>query len=177
MNNALFDTVEAALTFAFRYAQQQSPRTPMTHLMQTSGGGRGLYGLDGAAQAGFILSALDRLPREQRYAVTVRFGDVRSDCPCCGQLRPTHEWQDARDGLCGFVELEGLPHEVRHGMIEQILCNRRADITALCKRYCLIRSTAYRQLALLKERLRKLETLALNALSDDLRAGGAVKRP
>lgn len=89
MSEAVFKSAHEALVFAFNYAGQQSPRTPMTRMMQGGalGSGRGLVGIDGAAQAGMVLAAVERLPKEQAQVITVRYGDVRHECPCCGSLR------------------------------------------------------------------------------------------
>lgn len=174
---ALFTSTHAALTFAYHYAGQQSPRTPMSKLMQGGalGSGKGLVGVDGAAQAGMILAAVDRLPREQRHVITVRFGDVRDDCPCCGQPAPTDEWSDAVDALSHCSELEGVPRRVRHAAIERAICRRKWDATKLSKDFGLSERTLYRQVATLKKRLGKLENTAVRSLDEFFRATGLLQ--
>lgn len=174
---ALFSSTHAALTFAYNYAGQKSPRTPMTKMMQGGvlGSGKGLVGLDGAAQAGMILAAVDRLPREQRNVITVRFGDVRDECPCCGQPAPTGEWSDAVDALSHCTELEGVPRRVRYASIERAICRRKWDAVKLSKDFGLSERTLYRQVAALKKRLGKLENVAIVALDEFFRATGLLE--
>ncbi|QMT41272.1 DNA-binding protein [Neisseria shayeganii] len=167
---ALFGSVEEALTFAFHYSAEQSPRTPMTALAQGGaiGSGKGLYGVDGAAQAAMILNKLDALPKEQRWALTVRFGDVEHECPCCGHPAKSHEWKDAVDGLSWCVELEGIPKQMRHAMIAKVLCRQKVDLAGMSERYGLARSTTYRQQNELKHRLNTHERQGLDAIRDML---------
>ena len=168
---ALFGSVEEALTFAFNYSVEQSPRTPMTALVQGGaiGSGKGLYGVDGAAQAAMILNKLDTLPKEQRWVLTVRFAaDVQPECPCCGRPAQTDEWQDAVDGLAWCVELEGVPKKMRHAMIEKVLCRRGHNFKADCEKYGLVLRTLNRQKDVLKVRLTALERKGLDAMRDRL---------
>ena len=71
----LFSSAHAALTFAFRYSMQQYEPTILARLMARVAGlgsGKGLVGLDGAAQAGFILRELDALPHNERNIIVAR---------------------------------------------------------------------------------------------------------
>lgn len=167
----LFDSVEHALTFAFNYTSQQSPQTPMSGLMRGGaiGSGKGLHGVDGAAQAAMILNALDRLPKEQRWALTVRFGDVARPCPCCGHDTQTDEWIEAADNLAWCDLLDGIPKQVRREMVAKVLCRRKVDLGEMAKRYKLVRPTLYRQQAAFKDRLNQYERKGLDALRDELR--------
>ena len=85
----LFNSTHVALTFAFEYAGQQSPRTPMTSLMRTEniGSGKGLSGLDGAAQAGFILAEVCRLSDDQHNIIVARYGRVTHECRGAVRMR------------------------------------------------------------------------------------------
>ncbi|EGY53130.1 hypothetical protein [Neisseria shayeganii] len=167
---ALFGSVEEALTFAFHYSAEQSPRTPMTALAQGGaiGSGKGLHGVDGAAQAAMILNKLDALPKEQRWALTVRFGDVERECPCCGHPAKSNEWKDAVDGLSWCVELEGIPKQMRHAMIAKVLCRQPHNFRADCERYGLVLRTLNRQKNSLKTRLNALERKGLDEMRDIL---------
>lgn len=74
LEEPLFDSAWAALAFAFRYSTQQYSPTPMARLMRGSiGSGKGLVGLDGAAQAGIIRAEVDKLKSFERSAVIARF--------------------------------------------------------------------------------------------------------
>lgn len=70
----LFDSTYAALAFAYRYSTQQYQPTPMARLMRgTIGSGKGLHGLDGAAQAGIIRAEVDKIREVERSAIVARF--------------------------------------------------------------------------------------------------------
>lgn len=74
LEDPLFDSTWAALAFAFRYSTQQYQPTPMARLMRGSiGSGKGLHGLDGAAQAGIIRAQVQELREFERCAVIARF--------------------------------------------------------------------------------------------------------
>lgn len=74
LEDPLFDSAWNALAFAFRYSTQQYQPTPMARLMRGSiGSGKGLHGLDGAAQAGVIRAIVETLPEFERCAVVARF--------------------------------------------------------------------------------------------------------
>lgn len=74
LDEPLFDSAYAALAFAFRYSTQQYSPTPMARLMRgTLGSGKGLHGLDGAAQAGIIRAEVNRIREYERSAIVARF--------------------------------------------------------------------------------------------------------
>lgn len=75
LEDPLFDSTWAALAFAFRYSTQQYQPTPMARLMRGSiGSGKGLHGLDGAAQAGLIRCMVEKQPAFERASIVARFG-------------------------------------------------------------------------------------------------------
>lgn len=80
LEEPLFDSAYAALCFAYRYSTQQYQPTPMARLMRGSiGSGKGLHGLDGAAQAGLILGMMEKLPAFEKAAITARFSFKSAD--------------------------------------------------------------------------------------------------
>ena len=80
LEDPLFDSTWAALAFAFRYSTQQYQPTPMARLMRGSiGSGKGLHGLDGAAQAGLIRGIVETLPEFERCAIIARFAIDRKE--------------------------------------------------------------------------------------------------
>lgn len=168
IDEPLFNSTHAALTFAFEYGGQQSPRTPMTSLMRTAnlGSGKGLSGLDGAAQAGFILAEVCRLPDDQHNIIVARYDRVRHECKCCSQSAPSDEWRAAIDALSHCVELEGVHRKVRLMMVEKSVCGGRLDIDRLCKDYSMGRSAMYKQLSDVKVKFRKLERIAMISLDN-----------
>lgn len=167
----LFKSTHDALVFAFNYAGQQSPKTPMTRLFQSKPEdnepprglrqSKGLSGLDAAAQAGFILAEVCRLPDDQHNVIVARYYRAQHECMCCGQHAPREEWRSAVDALSHCVELEGVHRNVRLMMVERAVCGGKLDIDRLCKNYSLGRRTLYSQLATIKVKFRKLERTAM----------------
>ena len=168
IDEPLFESTHEALIFAFQYSHQQSPKTPMTSLMRTAqiGGGKGLSGIDAAAQAGMILAEVCRLPDDQHNVIVARYGHVLHECSHCEQDAPSEEWRSAIDALSHCVELEGVHRKVRLMMVERAICGGRMDMDSLCKRYSLARSTTFKQLSTIKTKLRKIERTALSNLDN-----------
>lgn len=174
----VFRSAHEALTFAFRFAGQQSPKTPMTTLMQAAGGGigsgRGLVGLDGAGQAGMVLAALKHLGPEQRFVLIARYGDVRRPCPCCGQPAADQVWLEAVEELSRCEELKDLPKQVRHAAIEKAVCRRKLRLQDYAVEYGLSPRTLRHKLAEVKQRFGKVENAAMAWLDDFFRARGVL---
>ncbi len=173
-DSPLFKSAHSALLFAFHYSGQQSPKTAMGILMKGSplGKGKGLSGLDGAAQAGMILFEFDKLDKYQRLVLLIRFGDVRHTCHCCGQLAPSDEWLEAVDALSWAMGLEGYPRIVRHAMIERAVCRKKWDAKRLSEEHGISDRTLRHQIKDIKDRVSKLESKGLNALYYLLRGNG-----
>ena len=173
----LFNSVQSALTFAFHYAGQQSPRTPMQRILQGGmplGKGKGLSGLDGAAQAGMILGELSRRPREQQLVLRVRFGEARRECSCCGTLMPCQEWREAVSELARCQELEGVPPVVARAVVERAVCRRKWDAGRLSHEYGMSERTLYRRAQEVRQRLGKVENAAVRQLDEVFAQQGLI---
>jgi hypothetical protein len=178
--DALFKSAHEAMVFAFQYAGQQSPRTPMSSLLRRGeviGTGKGLVGVDGAGQAGMVLAALDHLTKEQRAVIVARYGDVRSACPCCGQPTPSSQWKEAVDTLVeGSEELRGLPRAIQRAAVEKVVCRRKIRLASFAVEYGLSERTLRHKNADLKQRLGKVENQALAWLEDHFGGRGLLIR-
>ena len=168
---SLFNSTHAALTYAFNYAGQQSPKTPLMSLIKNPGDGqlgtgKGLMGLDGAAQAGMILAEVCRLSDEQHNVIVARYGRVMHECKCCGQDAPSDEWRAAIDALSHCDELEGVHKKVRLIIVERALCGGKLESDKLAREYGHCKTVLYKQLNLVRERFRKIERLAINELDN-----------
>ena len=165
-DSPLFRSTHDALIFCFEYAGQQSPRTPMTSLLKGGniGSGKGLSGLDGAAQAGFILAAVGRLPDVQHNVIVARYHRATHECECCEQPTRSYEWRNAIDALTHCVELEGVNKKVRLMLVERVFNGTKISIDRISKENSLNNRTLYRQLASIKEKYRKQEKLAMAEL-------------
>jgi len=164
----LFRSTHDALMFAFNFAGQQSPRTPMTSLFKTPGlgTGKGLSGLDGAAQAGFIIAEVCRLQDDQRNVIVARYDRSTHECKCCGSEVNSEEREAAIDALSHCVELEGIHKKVRLMIVRKVMCGGRLHFDILAKQYSLAERSLYRRAAAVKLKYRKVENAALVALDN-----------
>lgn len=70
----LFDSAYSALYFAYRYSPQQYAPTPISRLMRSQiGSGKGLHGLDAAAQSGIIRAEVEAIGPYEKNAIVARF--------------------------------------------------------------------------------------------------------
>jgi hypothetical protein len=178
MTEILFRSAHEALTFAFRFSHDQSPRTPMTRLMQggSIGAGKGLIGMDGAGQAGMILAALVHLKPDEKHVLVVRYGDLKEPCACCGQMAPTREWADSQDALSHADELCELPRVIRHAVVEKVICRRKGmRVASLAGGYEVTERTVQRRMRDFKARIGKVENAAIAWMDDHLSARGLLE--
>ncbi|CAE6958872.1 hypothetical protein [Paraburkholderia domus] len=96
---AVFTDTDAALRFALRFASQQHSSSELAGLRGPSRSGKGLSGMDGAAQAGMVRAELAKLTLTQRALLIGRYAlpDIICTCgrPCCCGHRPNPEWSEA----------------------------------------------------------------------------------
>lgn len=127
-NDALFNSAHSALVFAFNFSGQQYDKSMMARMAAAPGrAGKGLGGLDGAAQAGMIRGELARIDPLSANILIARTAPHSIPCECrhacCSGEKPNLEWTNA----IGFVtevalgELSGcLSHyRLRRGIIER----------------------------------------------------------
>lgn len=86
----LFPSTHAALAFAFSHHERAGKPNLLGKLSSKTliTEGRGLSGIDGAAQAGMILSEVFQLPEAQRSVIVCKFSRP-SPCKCCGAPQDT----------------------------------------------------------------------------------------
>lgn len=120
----LFTSANSALVFALNYSAQQYDR-PMMNRMATQavGSGKGLVGLDGAAQAGMIrqeLAACGQLVENALLArVAPRWQPCECRAACCSGKRPNREWTNAIAYLADQVRYVALAGCVCNGMLRR----------------------------------------------------------
>lgn len=93
----LFSSAHAALMFAYNHHNQIYDRPLLARLAQRTSPGKskGLGGVDGAAQAGIILAAVQKLPRLYQAIVVARFSPRTDQCKCCQGAVDRQEWMAA----------------------------------------------------------------------------------
>jgi hypothetical protein len=98
----LFRSVEAALAFAYRHPLNGIARPAINRMADgPTRTGRGLVGLDGAGQAGLILSAVSSLGEFSSALCDARYLPHVVDCTCgsacCTGHRVNQDWRLAVD--------------------------------------------------------------------------------
>lgn len=181
----VFRDAHEALTFAFSFTAQ-SPKTPLSSMLQQReplGSGRGLSGLDAAAQAGMVLATLRHLSKEQVHVLIARYYNVRLPCQCCGQPRPSPEWDQAVEALSLCPELRDLNKEVRRGLVELCLAKSGRRSTGAGKTVAdIVRGNDYsvitirRRFREMKERFAQVEKSALGWLNQHFDGRGVLKK-
>jgi hypothetical protein len=176
-NEPLFTAAHDALIYAYNYAGQQSPKSPIAGLVHRGGlgKGRGLHGIDGAAQAGIILAATAKLAMPQQHVLRVRFGRHQQPCPHCQVMGPCAEWVEAVDALSRSAELAGVHRAARHLLVEKAVCGLRGtSIATIAANYQLVERTLHKQMQTFRRKMEKLEVEAMNAADNLLRDRGVV---
>jgi len=140
---ALFSSAHAALVFAFNFSGQQYDKSMMARMASgPTREGKGLGGLDGAAQAGMIRAELDRLDPLLMHILIARVAPpaVPCDCGrnCCAGSKPNKVWVDAILFLTerALGEMSGLlsHYLLRRGIIERCfgVKHNLADLADQC---------------------------------------------
>lgn len=135
-DDVLFKSHNEALTFAFRFSDEQYAISPTAKMMKSGvvGSGRGLVSLDGAAQAGLILSNVRRLTPIQQACIVCRYSDRFVDCDCgkicCGGKTILDEYKEAILFLDNAVALPALTgvtlRQMRHAIIRNYFEPKKA---------------------------------------------------
>jgi hypothetical protein len=175
MTEPLFKDVISALTFAYRYSSQQYPVSGVSKLSkgQNIGNDKGLIGQDGAAQAGLIQAAVDRMPREQRAALIARHATRSEPCDCdrecCTGEKITRTYRDALTHLIDWsfaAAPAGIDRQTR-----AMICRAYFEQIRLAvefERRKVARSTGHDAKKRIWDALKTLETDAQNRVTQEL---------
>lgn len=179
-DDPLFKSAHEALIFAHNFSNQQFAKTAMGKLMQSAGGtrhsGKGLGGLDGAAQAGMILARVVKLPKHEQQCIHARYGQAMAPCGDCGQDMPTQAWKEAVEGLTFWVvtSLTGITHlHLRRAMTAKYF-GGKVDMKAMAIRCGVHQSTMSRQYSIVAKTLRSLENKVMAEIERELQESGMV---
>lgn len=140
---ALFGSAHAALVFAFNFSGQQFDKSAMARLASTPGkAGKGLGGLDGAAQAGMVRAELHACGELVENILIARIAPKSVICECthacCSGKKPNHEWNNAIVWLTreAMAQVAGsLSHyHLRRGIIERYFGVKHniAELAEIC---------------------------------------------
>ncbi len=172
----MFQSTHAALVFAFNFSMQQYDQPAMAKLMGKGiGSGKGLVGTSGAAQAGMVLAAVERLDPIHRAAIYARFAPKFEECPCCGGDKPTENWQHAVERLAAWAVPSGISHmRSRRMLIAKFFGVRGVEIKTMSNDVGLNRNSLAERYREIGARLKKAEDQAQVKLDDEFKQRGLV---
>jgi hypothetical protein len=188
----LFKSAHAAVTFALHYSNTDHvERSPVSKASDThkGSGGKGLIGLDGAAQAGMILSVLKSIGELHEAPIISRVSKKRLPCncgsACCSGYKPNWAWRDSIRFLA--TEMKSLMDKGREegkrgvtdnpAMRQAIVAKyfgESVKINELAKACEVSDVTVASHLGKINRLLKKIEGEAWEQLEDQLRAKGVV---
>lgn len=173
----LFDNSTQALIYAFRFSSQQYALSPMAKLMKSgvTSSGKGLVALDGAAQAGFILAAVERVGRVNallKCCLVARYSLRYVPCPCCRNDKMIEEYEIAIANLQEAVASHGIVTGMSHRLMRETIVRRffekSISINKVADRIKVPRRTAYDQKARIWAWLTKLDAEAQKLVDEIL---------
>jgi len=181
--DTLFRTARGALLFATNYSHGQTKKPFLAKMVGGGKPGRGLGGLDGAGQAGMILAAMSRLPKEQQALLIARFTTPTTPCscrsPCCRGFRYEPDWEDAVAFLVEHIGIRGLTGTVSHYRLRRALVLRYLgqgeSFVEVAKQCHVNRDTASARYKKVKEYLGDQEKRAYWELEGHLKDGGVIE--
>lgn len=199
LTEPLFENAHGALVFALNFSGQAYDRPMMNRLASPAiGSGKGLVGLDGAAQAGMIRAEVQALGKLGEAILFARIAPRTTPChcrsACCAGHRPNREWTNAIAYLADHVRTTALAGCVSNGLLRREYVVRhftrkeeRISLEALAEKHDIDRHTVgahAAKVALLfggaqprkgKPAVPGLESAALDAIEDRLRVAGMVR--
>ncbi|MDY0071806.1 MAG: hypothetical protein RBR77_04070 [Thauera sp.] len=172
----LYDNLSDALKFGFNYSGQQYAESMLTKLFKRGiGSGKGLVALDGAAQSGMILSAVERLDDVGQAVIAARFAPRFTECKCCGGDKGTDTWVEAVNCLAAHMVPSGISHmRVRRMLIEKYFGQRGIEFKELGDRFGQDRKAIGEMYRVISKKLQAAEVRAQNTLADEFKLRGLI---
>lgn len=136
----------------------------MAKLMKTGvGSDKGLVSLDGAGQAGIILSHIGRMPLLHQACITARYATRYEECPCClNKDKMTDEYRAAIDTLSEWAagQVTGITLRNMRAAIVRSFYERGVSILSASKELNVAKSTAHDQKAKIFKALKVMDAAA-----------------
>lgn len=176
----IFTSAHSALMFAMNFSHGTLKKNALDQAVRD--GGRGLSGLDGAAQAGMILAELSRLTGLRQHILTARYTVATSPCtcrsPCCSGEMENVAWKESIDWLAEYVLVAGLTGTISHFRLRRCIIRRyfgvKDPLVSIANACGVHRHTAENHNKAVVEHLRGEERPAFHELQDQLEAVGIV---
>lgn len=127
-SDPLFSSAHAALVFTFNFSSACYDRPAMNKMAAPAvGTGKGLGGLDGAAQAGFVRAELKLMGAIGEAMLTARVAPKFMPCecrrPCCAGNTPNVEYVEAINTLTRYA-LTKIPGCLSHAQMRKAIVER-----------------------------------------------------
>jgi hypothetical protein len=171
----LFENSHDALVFAFNFSSQQYGVSEMARLAgPMASSGKGLIGMDGAAQAGMIMREVDAVGKENplhKACIVAIYSPKFKECPCCKSDRmPIQNYQEAvatlREKSADWIS--GISKRNMREAIIRAHYERGVSLKKEAERLKVPTSSAYDQKSVIMEKLIKLENEARGAIFERL---------
>ncbi len=188
--DALFEDSFEALLFAFNYSGQSYNRPWMNRMAARAEGcvperKKGLFGLDGAAQAGMIRAEVRELGKIPEAILTARFAPHHFPCvcasACCSGKKANAEWVDAVALLADHMRAAalaktGADYRMRRACVARFFSAnaKKFSIEEIARACDVSRNTASAHVSRVARLLRTLEASAQDAIAERLHAIGMV---
>lgn len=183
---SLFSSAYSALVFAFNVSRQCYDRPFMNKVASPAiGSGKGLAGLDGAAQAGMIRAEVKALGKLAEAFLIARIAPRSEPCSCrsacCGGSKTNPEWFDAISALSEYARNAALSGTTANGMLRQAYVARyfatkdqRVSLERLAEKHDIDRHTVGSHYSKLSKVFKEIESMVQNSIEDRLREIGIV---
>lgn len=144
MTEPIFEDAVHALRYAYSFNSQQYGKSLMARMYGPPGAGRGLSGIDGAGQAGFVLAEIEKISLVQQAVLFVRYSPPDYPCSCradcCSRRKPNKAWQAVIDWLVEYhvaALMTGCVRNVRlhRQLVRNALTREKSEYAALGKQY------------------------------------------
>ncbi len=163
MTEPLFQSAHNALLFAFNFSAQQYERPMMNRMADDPVAyvSKGLSGMDGAAQAGMIMSRVLQLPALSQYIVFAHYAPktLACDCPrpCCAGKKPNELWEAVIMEISRISITAATPGALSYRVLRDAIFRKmfgdkseRGDVLAAADKCGLEERQAYRHQAAIK---------------------------
>ena len=182
-HEGIFKSAHEAIVFACNYTSQQYAMSPMAKLLQRGahGSGRGLTGLDGAAQSGMVFAELDGLDYVQMLILVAKNSPRKGRCECkhscCSGWKPNPIYREAVKQLTEMV-IPALGGSFsfrrhRHAIVDKYF-GEKHDIKAIAEDLGLPPRTADRHASAIRKFLKDAEKDAWTKWCERLDAAGML---
>ncbi|SIO50691.1 hypothetical protein SAMN05444172_2596 [Burkholderia sp. GAS332] len=144
MMEPIFNDAVHALRYTYSFNSQQYGKSLMARMYGPPGSGRGLSGIDGAGQAGFVGAEIEKLPLLQQAVLFVRYSPPDFPCscgrPCCSRHTPNNARERIIEWLADYhiaALLAGCVSNMRlrRELVRNALTRTRAEYAALGKQF------------------------------------------